>query len=400
MWWAWVQDDSSSKEVSWQSAFWALAPLALSTMTQPSGQVLQYPPQLRTYLRSSPIVCGFDAFAQLLRFSIYVLTGYCTGPTHAAIRVMQIRSRPSRRQGREEGFQALENLPTVRYIIFFFGTLPQVIKLMALGGLRWTKAWGGLYIANFVIMECFVLAGERSSYQVLEADDEDENAISGQPRWMRTGLEHLEANLEIFEMVCGFAAIAMQVCFLGWVFYVLLRPFIDFSGILGDPDSKIYAVSLVVWIPATYLACLAYLVLTWACFVLPTYRTNRFFYFCAGVSGLLSLTAWPVGVFFLFTFVEKEKVLEFLTGTNIIVLAYIATLGLLWILGEVLALDKWIRYKLLLVKREENVTEEAKHWSIAAWSIFVGTVVLAVLYYAFRYDPRGTFKPRWTNSFG
>ncbi|KAF2189213.1 hypothetical protein K469DRAFT_683653 [Zopfia rhizophila CBS 207.26] len=134
MWWAWVED-APSKQVSWQSAFWSLVPLALSTMTQPSGQVLRYPPLLRTYLRSSPVVCGLDALAQLVRLAVYLLGRYSTYPTHAAVRVMHVRSRALKDRG-PEGFQALENVAIVRWLLFAFGTLPQAIKLMALGELR------------------------------------------------------------------------------------------------------------------------------------------------------------------------------------------------------------------------------------------------------------------------
>jgi hypothetical protein len=39
-------------------------------MTQPSGRVLGSPAQFRTYLRSSPILCLFDAIFFLLRLAV------------------------------------------------------------------------------------------------------------------------------------------------------------------------------------------------------------------------------------------------------------------------------------------------------------------------------------------
>jgi hypothetical protein len=59
-------------------------------------------------------------------------------------------------------------------LIFAFDTLPQAIKLMALKGLFWTKAWGGLYLASFVAMECLIIASKRGPYKVLDAEDGDD----------------------------------------------------------------------------------------------------------------------------------------------------------------------------------------------------------------------------------
>ena len=68
----------------------------------------------------------------------------------------------------------------------------------------------------------------------------------------------------------------------------------------------------------------------------------------------------------LFTFVEKERVIETLTGWAVAIVAYMGALVVLWLLGELLALDKLARYKVLLVNREVNQADENKHWAIAA----------------------------------
>jgi hypothetical protein len=60
-------------------------------------------------------------------------------------------------------------------------------------------------------------------------------------------------------------------------------------------------------------------------------------------------------------FVEKERVIETLTGWAVATLAYIGTLLVLWLLGELLALDKMICYKVLLVNYERNLAEENIH---------------------------------------
>jgi hypothetical protein len=67
---------ASSNEISWQSALWSILPLAANTMVQPSGWICGFDPSLRTYLRSSPIVCAFDTFTILVRFLIYYRFGF------------------------------------------------------------------------------------------------------------------------------------------------------------------------------------------------------------------------------------------------------------------------------------------------------------------------------------
>jgi hypothetical protein len=69
-------------------------------------------------------------------------------------------------------------------------------------------------------------------------------------------------------------------------------------------------------------------------------------------------------------------------------------------MGELLALESFLRYKVLLVIREHGIQEEDKRWAIAAWSIFADTLTLAICYQTFRYDTIGTYKPAWTNALG
>jgi hypothetical protein len=130
-------------------------------MTQPSGKVCGLPEQYRTYLRSSPIFCVFDAFAIVIRFIIYLLFRF---PPRKALRTTL-----SERFSKDEivcldgGFQALERLTWVRWLLFSLGTLPQVIKLFALQGVPWTQGWGTMFLASFLILELFSLAWQRNS---------------------------------------------------------------------------------------------------------------------------------------------------------------------------------------------------------------------------------------------
>jgi hypothetical protein len=75
---------------------------------------------------------------------------------------MRIRTSAQIYTRSEAGFQALENLTKVRWLIFAFGTVPQAVKLMAFRGLYWTEAWGWVYVASFVLMEALIISGKRN----------------------------------------------------------------------------------------------------------------------------------------------------------------------------------------------------------------------------------------------
>jgi hypothetical protein len=126
------------REVSWQNAFWSLPPLAINTMMQPSGRVCGFDSSLRTYLRSSPIVCVFDAVFIIIRFITYSFFGLSARA--AAKKVIDARGREDggredgggeegsgEEGGREDrggedakpgGFRSLERKLFLRYLVF------------------------------------------------------------------------------------------------------------------------------------------------------------------------------------------------------------------------------------------------------------------------------------------
>jgi WD40 repeat protein len=122
-------------------------------MTQPSGRTCGVAEQYRTYLRSSPIFCAIDAIALVVRLSIYLLRGKSF--FEALLTVRRTRFDDNQDVSFDGGFQGLERLTWVRWLIFSFGTLPQVIKLLALHGVPWTKAWGIMFFASFLVLEIF-----------------------------------------------------------------------------------------------------------------------------------------------------------------------------------------------------------------------------------------------------
>jgi hypothetical protein len=57
----------------------------------------------------------------------------------------------------EEGIQAIEKLTFIRWLFFIFGTLGPGIKLMAMKGVPWTKAWGAMFLLSFLLVEFLVV---------------------------------------------------------------------------------------------------------------------------------------------------------------------------------------------------------------------------------------------------
>jgi hypothetical protein len=199
----------SSSEVSWQSAFWALPPLAINAMMQPAGRVCGYDLSLRTYLRSSPIVCVCDAVLILVRFALNYANVRC--PFLAAKLVMATRKR-GERAGEAGGFQYLETSNFLRWFVFILGVVPQTIKLLACKGIPWTTTWGLLYLSAFVVSEIM---------DILSRFSNDSNQ---EPPLQVDNIEELDERLRVVERAFGAIAIFLQLGVLALVDLAVLPP--------------------------------------------------------------------------------------------------------------------------------------------------------------------------------
>jgi hypothetical protein len=72
----------------------------------------------------------------------------------------------------------------------------------------------------------------------VDEDDQEKNddllTFRRRNTWTRNAVEHLETNLARFETFCGYTALVLQLAYLGWVFFTLLYPTIDFSPCLSS----------------------------------------------------------------------------------------------------------------------------------------------------------------------
>lgn len=145
-----------SQQVSWQNAFWAVIPMALNSMIQPSGMTCGFPSKYGVFLRSSPIMCVIDAIEVLASFMYGV---YRARSVRAAARqVTAYRFRDvEANSALSSPLRSLEENPLVRFLVFVLGTLPQAIKLGAMQGIPLTKTTALMFLCSFAIIEIIVV---------------------------------------------------------------------------------------------------------------------------------------------------------------------------------------------------------------------------------------------------
>ncbi|KAG6995802.1 hypothetical protein G7Y79_00041g077540 [Physcia stellaris] len=160
----------TSDEVSWQSAFWALVPIALNSMTQPAGRVLGMPSKYSFYLNSSPIVCMGNALeiVSKLCWRTYDLNSVDAAAHWTAKEIFEDVERPEPPTELEK----LQENRTVRLCIFILGALPQVIKLYAMRGIVGTKVCASMYLSSFLVIEAAMRWLERYRTDSRGQDDQ------------------------------------------------------------------------------------------------------------------------------------------------------------------------------------------------------------------------------------
>ncbi|KAG4430217.1 hypothetical protein IFR05_014303 [Cadophora sp. M221] len=159
--------------VPWQTIFWTLVPLAISSMSQPGGRICGLPSRYRTYLRCSPILCAADTLSIVTNLA--VICAYQKRSFIEAVAItLQSRFNDDARDVPEEvleefhdieGVQSLEKMTWLRWLWFILGALPPAIKLMGMGGIPWEQAWGLMFLTSWTINEGLtVFASMNQSY--------------------------------------------------------------------------------------------------------------------------------------------------------------------------------------------------------------------------------------------
>ena len=342
----------ASSEVSWQSAFWGIVPIALNSMAQPSGRVCGFHPSLRTYIRSSPIVCGCDAVIMIIRFITYNYHGL--SPPSAAKKVLTERNKDLETP-QTEGIQSLEKLPFLRWFFFVFGVLPQVIKLLACSGIPWTQISACLYLASFLVTEALKAIAK---FAEEEGPDDFENER----------LEKWENLLSICEKCFGALAVLLQMSVLALV---------DLARIPIDPDP------LRRW----------------------RFRTLRFSAHLLTLFIYFPLVFWPTSSARFLTHQTRNLLILMLLVVTLLTLLHGFNLRfslMYFMCSFILSMFSWVlfhfsatRTHILLCKQE---TKEPRN--VVVFDFFCKILLFSGFWYVWCYNPAGTFKPKWAENLG
>lgn len=119
-------------------------------MIQPSGMVCGMPSAYGFFLRSSPFMCVLDA--------IYVLAQRLVLRYRSpATSLQSIAKRRYQDIPTTKIWSDLQRITAFRLFIFFFGALPQAVRLIFLRGVPWTQALAAMYFGSFLIIELLVV---------------------------------------------------------------------------------------------------------------------------------------------------------------------------------------------------------------------------------------------------
>lgn len=183
-------------------------------MSQPGGRVCGFPSHLRTWLRSSPVICAVDAVVLLL--SILVRTVQVRSLKRAADDILGARFDTTEELAE---LQSLEKQPVIRWALIVLPAGYQVAKLFGVRGLPWTLAWGGGYLLSFVVLEaCWLLPLigsllERGYTRVSRTQWPGDHRVAPPQRLYFA-----------VERVCGCFAVAGQCAIFIWTLDDLLYP--------------------------------------------------------------------------------------------------------------------------------------------------------------------------------
>lgn len=134
--------------LSWQSCFWAILPIALNTMCQPSGRIVGFSVQDSFALRASPLVCAISTIDTISR----ILYTFIKGKSFPTSCRMLLKARRDE-QANHGSFEDLRRNKIFRLTLFLLGALPQAIKVYACRGIPWIQGLCTMYLAPFVVDE-------------------------------------------------------------------------------------------------------------------------------------------------------------------------------------------------------------------------------------------------------
>ena len=357
---------SSGTELTWQSVFWALVPIALNSMIQPCGiSTPSMSPSLSFPFRVSPIFCACDALLLLVQLAKHCLRTKSILVAFNTIARRRFSKSASRRGTPPTSLESLQEIYIFRASGFVFGVLPQAIKLYACTGLWWTNIWVSLFLLSFGILEAFL---NMAKYQFRGSDD-----IGESPSHEPDEITMQEIDLMGFEY-CVLPIAALQLACFGlpghldrienpraareddtWPFIAISASLMIASCLL-DYAKTYFRVEL-------YTRQAQIITLCYGCIMLGA-GYCIFAAIISNVYGVALLESWRLSVLIL---------LGLLLGGGL----------LIWIIKP----------------RSQNGRISSVSLG-GAYIWMLGHIYITCMYYATIYKPSSTFKPSWTNYLG
>lgn len=145
----------TTSTLSWQSAFWAIFSLAITTASQDTGFVLGLPPSYRALLRFSPAICLVDSVDILLQILRYIPQAGVCGDVRCTATQRGIDHREASRK---------MTASTLAIVCFTFLSAKEAVKLFSCHGIPWTQVLAGVYVFAFAVQGLLNVVGPEREY--------------------------------------------------------------------------------------------------------------------------------------------------------------------------------------------------------------------------------------------
>jgi hypothetical protein len=415
--------------VTWHVIVWALLGLAINSMAQPAGKRCGISNRYRMYLSSSPILCIADAVSMVFRL-VVMICSLSMGPRHASRLLLHLKSRPPLKDQSDIEDNPAAVLSTdawPRTIFFVLGALPAVIKLASLSGVPWTKTWGMMFLASFLVTELIaLLAGYGTQVQPIfhfsAAEWSDSQVQAAHRR-----IYNVIIRLEVFDSILSVTSILIHVALIIWaidgIISVTLKSLAtsDFSSRIQEwPDNKRDAMAVLLLI----LVIMTLAGMTYIFIKLPVWSPVQRVMFCtcfgsnlAIASSQFTLTASsytdPFSCFMIRVIYYQALVwfcVSFDSSLNFLckkspILCQILSIGMESKREGPLAEDgagpqPQAEDTLQDSQRKPAELRVVDGGAVASLGFFLANLAVALLWYAFVYDATETTNPPWTEVFG
>ncbi|KAL2856790.1 hypothetical protein BJX68DRAFT_229475 [Aspergillus pseudodeflectus] len=360
----------SSGEILGPTVLFWLVCFAINSMTQPTGRVLGIPYDHPSILRSSPIICAFDAIEVLVEWASLAFNPSSPMTLRvAAFHLVHHRTRdePSAHDA-VRAIKRIKEQTQLRWATFLIGTVPQYIKLFASRGTPFSTAFGTMYLASWLLFEALFWAAP--------IDNPSVHAVPAIPQFKQDRTRRIWARTAA---ICSAIVYSSPYVFLVFVFNRRLDEYLEPSGWEDFRTGPVVVATSFVF-PCGLLGfwCCFWWEETWTALRTGQVSRREILLWGASISASVLMTSCTVSVFF----VDLDKFAEAPSMIRMITFLSVGALGSL------------LAGIALVAKREL--------WGMDSFDIMrlSAMIHLPTLYYCLFYDPAGTHLPSWLQWLG